>query len=148
PQGVNVGPPAYKIWQTTARFTKVDWDRYQYSWWGTEGNVAQWRDLPRAQGRKDGGQPAVRLNNLAGRNNDKDGAGGGPGHRKETYGPTGNMTADQVRSWGRPLAAAGGCAMMMWRYDNAYITKSANQDAFRDVASATAAAARKSCKRP
>jgi hypothetical protein len=37
---------------------------------------------------------------------------------------------------------------MMWRYDNAYITKSANQDAFRDVASATSAAPRKSCKRP
>ena len=58
------------------------------------------------------------------------------------------MTADQVRSYGRTLAAAGGCAMMMWRYDYAYITKSANQDAFRDVASAAAAAPKRSCKRP
>jgi len=148
PQGVNVGPPAYKIWQTTARFTKVDWVRYQYSWWVTEGNVAQWRDIVLDQARKDGVQPAFSLNILDGGTKDKSGAWDCPGLGKGTYAPNCNMTADQVRSWGRTLAAAGGCAMMMWRYDNAYITKSANQDAFRDVASATASAARKSCKRP
>jgi hypothetical protein len=148
PQGVNVGPPAYKIWQTSARFTKVDWVRYQYSWWVTSGNVNQWRDIVLDQARKDGVQPAFSLNILDGGTKDKSGAWDCPGLGKGTYAPNCNMTADQVRSWGRVLAGAGGCAMMMWRYNEAYITKSANQDAFRDVASASSAAARKSCKRP
>jgi hypothetical protein len=148
PQGVNVGPPAYRIWQTTARFTKVDWVRYQYSWWVTSGNVNQWRDIVLDQARKDGVQPAFSLNILDGGTKDKTGSWDCPGLGKGTYAPNCNMTADQVRSWGRTLAAAGGCAMFMWRYDNAYITKQANQDAFRDVASATNAAAKKSCKRP
>jgi hypothetical protein len=148
PQGVNVGPPAYKIWQTTARFYKVDWVRYQYSWWVTEGNVAAWRDIVLDQARKDGVQPAFSLNILDGGTKDKSGSWDCPGIGKGTYAPNCNMTADQVRSWGRTLAAAGGCVMFMWRYDYSYITKTANQDAFRDVASAASAAPRKSCKRP
>ena len=148
PQGVNVGPPAYRIWQTTARFTKVDWVRYQYSWWVTSGNVTQWRDIVLDQARKDGVQPAFSLNILDGGLKDKSGSWDCPGLGKGTYAPNCNMTADQVRSWGKTLAAAGGCAMFMWRYNETYITKSANQDAFRDVATATNAAPRKSCKRP
>lgn len=148
PQGVNVGPPAYRKWQTTERFTKVDWVRYQYSWGVTQGNLAEWRDAVLATARRDGVQPAFSLNILDGGVVDNSGAWDCPWSRTGTYGRNCNMTADQVRSWGRTLAAAGGCALMMWRYDNAYITKSANQDAFRDVAAAASAASRKSCRRP
>jgi len=148
PQGVNIGPPAYRKWQTTATFSKVDWVRYQYSWGVTNGNIGEWRDGVLAVARKDGVQPAFSLNILDGGTVDNSGAWDCPWSAKGTYGHNCNMTADQVRSYGRTLAAAGGCAMMMWRYDYAYITKSANQDAFRDVASAAAAAPKRSCKRP
>lgn len=147
PVGVNLGPPAYR-WRASERFHKLDWVRYQYSWGVTNGDLAEWRDGVLAQARKDGVQPAFSLNILDGGTVDRSGAWDCPGIGKGTYGRNCNMTADQVRSWGRTLAAAGGCALMMWRYDNAYITKSANQDAFRDVAAATSGAPRKSCKRP
>ena len=50
------------------------------------------------------------------------------------------MTADQVRTWGKALVPYA-CFMMMWQYDAAYFSKSANQLAFKDVAVVTDARA-------
>jgi hypothetical protein len=38
--------------------------------------------------------------------------------------------------------------MLMWRYDDAFMAKSANQSAFRDVGSLLATKTRRSCRRP
>jgi hypothetical protein len=37
--------------------------------------------------------------------------------------------------------------MLMWRYDNLFMSKSANVSAFRDVASLLATKSRRSCRR-
>jgi hypothetical protein len=148
PEGINIGPPAYKSWRSSETFKKLDWVRYQYNWWITEGNVNAWRDGVLAQARKDGVAPAFGINVLDGGLKDKSGAWDCPGLGKGTYAPNCNMTPDQVRTYGRTLAAAGGCLIFMWRYDNVYITKSTNQAAFKDVATAANAAPRRSCKRP
>ena len=55
------------------------------------------------------------------------------------------MVPDQVRTYGKSLGTAG-CFLMMWRYDDAYMSKTANQDAFRDVAQTTNSTSRRSCK--
>ena len=57
------------------------------------------------------------------------------------------MTADQVRTWGRAIGPYG-CFMLMWQYEDAFMSKTANQSAFRDVASLLATKARRSCRRP
>jgi hypothetical protein len=57
------------------------------------------------------------------------------------------MTADQVREWGLILGPVG-CGLFMWRYDDAYISKTENQRAFKDVAAGMAAAPAKTCHRP
>ncbi|MGH7515131.1 MAG: hypothetical protein ACREOQ_19675 [Gemmatimonadales bacterium] len=147
PMGIGAGPPAYK-WRATERYTKLDWVRYQYSWGVTQGNVAAWRDAVLAQARKDGVQPAFSLNLLNGGIKDLSGSWDCPQSGKGTYNNNCWMTPDQVKSYGRTLAAAGGCVLTMWRYDNAFISRSANQDAFRTVAAATSSATRRSCKRP
>ncbi|MGH7536713.1 MAG: hypothetical protein ACREMG_14195 [Gemmatimonadales bacterium] len=147
PVGINIGPPAYR-WRATERFRKLDFVRYQYNWWITEGNVAAWRDAVLAQAKLDGVTPAFSLNILDGGIKDKNGSWDCPGTGgKGTYAPNCRMTADQVSSWGRALATAG-CYLMMWRYDGTFMSKSANQEAFRDVASAVASRSPRSCKRP
>ena len=37
---------------------------------------------------------------------------------------------------------------MMWQYDAAYMSKAANQDAFREIASLVASQPQRSCARP
>ena len=57
------------------------------------------------------------------------------------------MTADQVRTYGRAVGPSG-CAMMMWRYDAAYMANSDNQLAFTDIATLAASKPKPTCKRP
>jgi hypothetical protein len=38
--------------------------------------------------------------------------------------------------------------MFMWRYDDTFMSRSDNQQAFRDVAGGLASSAAKSCRRP
>jgi hypothetical protein len=57
------------------------------------------------------------------------------------------MTSDQLRNWGKALTPYA-CFMMMWEYNAAYMAKSANQLAFKDVAALAASKPRPSCKRP
>jgi hypothetical protein len=61
-----------------------------------------------------------------------------------TYDPNCRMTAAQVRDYGLVLGTAG-CAMVMWRYDDAFMTNSANRQAFAEVASHLAAQPRRPC---
>ena len=54
-----------------------------------------------------------------------------------TYEPQCRMTAAQVATWGKALGPAG-CVLVMWRYDDLYMSRSDNQGAFGDVARALA----------
>jgi hypothetical protein len=146
PMGVNHGGGGYK-WRTSERFQKVDYAMNNYTW--RMGDAAAWRNAVLAQDARDGVKTAFSLNILGGGVQDKDGtwnctsagqAGRGP------YAPTCRMTPDQVRTWGRTIGPSG-CALAMWTYDYAYITKTANQSAFRDVASTMASKPRPSCRR-
>ena len=147
--GVNHGPTGYYLWRPTEHYRVVDYVLNQYNWWITQGNVNAWRDKVLAQASRDGVRPAFSLNILGGGVQDRTGtwdctgsgqAGKGP------YYPNCRMTPDQVRNWGRTLGVAG-CAMTMWRFDNTFMSKSANVTAFRDVASTLGAQPRRSCRR-
>ena len=148
PMGVNHGSGGYK-WRTYERFQKVDYVMNNFTWRITQGDVAAWRKAVLDQDAKDGVKTAFSLNVLGGGVQDKDGtwnctgsgqAGKGP------YYPTCRMTPDQVRNWGTALGPSG-CMLAMWRYDDLYVSKSSNQDAFKYVASAMASKPRPSCRR-
>ena len=147
PMGINVGPPGYK-WRSSEQFQKLDFVRYQYSWYITEGNVASWRDAVLQRASVDHVTPAFSVNILDGGVPDKSGSWDCPGTGGVgTYGNKCRMTADQLRSWGKALVGAG-CYLTMWRYDGTFMSKSANQDAFKALASAASSLSRRSCKRP
>lgn len=148
PQGVNHGPNGYYLWRNTERYHRIDYVLNQYNWWITQGNVAAWRDKVLAQARLDGVRPAFSLNILGGGIQNWSTkacpipltGGYGP------YSPNCRMTADQVRNWGRTLGVAG-CALLLWKMDGTFMSKYANQQAFRDVAATLNARARPSCRR-
>jgi hypothetical protein len=147
PMGINLGPPGYK-WRTGERFRVLDYVIYQYNHYITSGNISAWRESVLDRARADGVTPAFSLNLLNGGVQDRRGSWDCQGTGgKGTRFPNCRMTASQVRDWGRAIGVAG-CAMQMWRYDGAFMSKSANQDAFRDVASLLASKSRRSCKRP
>ena len=150
PVGLNHGPPGYK-WRATERYTKVDYVLYQYNHYFTSGNIVAWRDAVLAQAKLDGVRPALSLNILNGGKQDRgdgnyDCVGAGMGGYGTRY-PNCVMTADQVRTWGKALVPYA-CFMMMWEYNAAYMSKSANQLAFKDVAALAASKPKPSCKRP
>jgi hypothetical protein len=63
-----------------------------------------------------------------------------------TFNPNCRMTANQVRDWGIILGSAG-CGMIMWRYDDAFMSDPNNVQAFRDVAARLAGLPARSCRR-
>jgi hypothetical protein len=149
PVGVNHGPPGY-TWRSGERYTKVDYAVYQYAHWITQGDVVAWRNAVLARAKLDGVKPGLSLNILNGGEQDRDDgtydctgpAQGGLGTRY----PNCWMTPDQVRSWGEALTPYA-CVMLMWQYDATYMSTSANQDAFNDIAALAASKPRPSCKR-
>jgi hypothetical protein len=147
PVGVNMGAPGY-TWRTSERFKVVDYVLMQYQWSNNQGNIGSWRDKVVAWSQAEGVTPFFSLNILDGGVVDNVGtwdcAGTGG---KGTLVTRCRMTADQVRTWGRAIGPYG-CAMLMWRYDDAFMATSANQSAVRDVGSLLATKARRSCRRP
>jgi hypothetical protein len=145
PMGVQVGPPGYR-WHASERFHKVDFVRYQYNWWVTSGNVTAWRSAVLDQAHRDGVRPAFSLNVLDGGTKRRDGSWT-CAYGRGTYRPNCRMSPTQVRDWGRALGPSG-CLLLMWRYDDAFMSKSANRDAFRSVASLLGSQPRRNCRRP
>jgi hypothetical protein len=147
--GINHGPPGYK-WRSSERYHVLDYVLYQYNYWITSGNVTSWRDAVLNQARLDGVRPALGVNILDGGKPDYSGAwdctdAGQAG--KGTYSNMCRMTTDQLRTWGKALTTYG-CFMLLWRYDGTYMSKSSNQDAFRELATLAASKPRPSCRRP
>ena len=114
------------------------------------GDVTRFRDDALAMGRRDGIAIAFSLNIVnGGIQAPRDGqwncsltATGGRG----TYDPNCRMTATQVREYGLLLGPAG-CAMMMWRYDDAFMANPANQQAFGEIARRLATQTGRPCTR-
>jgi hypothetical protein len=65
---------------------------------------------------------------------------------KGSYYPTCRMSATNVLSWGKTLGPAG-CGLMMWRFDDAFMSKSANITAFKSLASFMLYTPGKTCRR-
>lgn len=147
PVGVAQGAPGFR-WRSWEHYKVVDWVSFQYQWSFNSGGIASWRDQVLSWARAEGVTPAFGLNILDGGINDRTGtwdcAGTGG---KGTIAGRCRMTADQVRTWGQAVGPSG-CAMTMWRYDDAFMSKTANQSAFRDVASLLSSKPRRSCRRP
>jgi hypothetical protein len=146
PVGVNVGPPGYR-WRASERFHKLDWVRYQYNWLVTSGNIGTWRSAVLDQARKDGVTPAFSLNVLDGGVKDTQGSWDCAWTNRGTFNRNCWMSPDQVRTYGKAIGPSG-CFMLMWTYTDAFMSKSANRDAFKDVASTMATKSRRSCRRP
>jgi hypothetical protein len=149
PMGINVGGPGYK-WRTSEQFHKLDYVLYQYQYPTTDGDINAWKTAVLNRARTDGVAPAFSVNLLNGGRPDYTGtwdcSGSGQAGRG-TRSRKCRMTATQLKTWGSAIGPAG-CYMLMWRYDDAYMSKSANVDAFRSVASLLANKSRRSCRRP
>src|SRR3954469_214302 len=119
----------------------------QYSW--RKGDVNDFVQAGLDLGRRDGLGIIFSMNILnGGIQADRDGLWNCPlsttGGRG-TFDPNCRMTAQQVREWGITLGSAG-CAMMMWKYDDAFMADPENAQAFRDVAATLASLPAKSCR--
>ncbi len=147
PMGINHGAPGFK-WRSGERYRVLDWVSVQYVWNYNQGGITAWRDEVLGFARANGVTPMFSLNILNGGVRDKSGAWDCPGTGgKGTKTSYCRMTADQVRSYGRTVGPSG-CAMLMWRYDDAFMSKSANKSAFQDVATLLNSKPRRSCRRP
>lgn len=145
PVGVVHGHDAF---ETAKSYTVCEFIVDQYA--HRKGSVTAFRDAALAMGRRDGIAIAFSMNILnGGIQAARDGlwncsltTTGGRG----TYDPNCRMTPAQVREWGTVLGSAG-CAMMMWRYDDVFMAKLENQQAFKDIAARLATLPTKSCRR-
>ena len=145
--GVTHGAPGFK-WRSGERYKVLDWVGVQYVYNYNNGNVTGWRDEVLNFAKANGVTPVFSLNILNGGKRDQTGAwdcpnSGGKGTRS-TYC---RMTADQVSTYGK-AAGPYGCVMLMWRFDDAFMAKSANVTAFKSVASLLSSKPRRSCRRP
>ena len=147
PMGIGHAAPGFK-WRSGERYRVLDWVVVQYAWHYNDGDVTAWREQVLNFARNNGVRPMFSLNILNGGVRDRTGGWdcpntGGKGTRT-TYC---RMTSDQVRTYGRTIGPFG-CALLMWRYDDAFMSKAANQSAFKDVASLLNSKPRPSCRRP
>lgn len=147
PMGIGHGAPGFK-WRSGERYKVLDWVSVQYVWNYNQGDVTAWREQVLNFARNNGVTPMFALNILNGGVRDTNGAWdcpntGGKGTRTSYC----RMTSDQVRTFGRTIGPFG-CAMLMWRYDDAFMAKAANQSAFRDVASLLSSKPLRNCRRP
>ncbi len=150
-------------WRSTERYHDIDFIVDQYDWWqspngpggGQSGNISGWRDAALAMAEANGISIAFSMNLIAGgiqdlSSPDRLEAWRCPltttGGRGQTT-PTCRMHPTQVRDWGILLGQAG-CAVLMWRYDNTFMARSDNQQAFKDVSDKLKTLPGKSCKKP
>jgi hypothetical protein len=147
PMGVGHGAPGFK-WRSGERYKVLDWVIVQYVYHYNQGKVTDWRDQVLNFARANGVTPMFSLNILNGGVMDMSGAWdcpntGGKGTRTSYC----RMTAEQVRTYGRTIGPFG-CALLMWQFDDAFMSKAANRSAFADVATLLNSKPRRSCRRP
>lgn len=146
PMGITLAVRGFQ-WRPGERFRVVDFVAVQFGWYYDQGNVTAWREKVLSFARTNGVAPMFSLNILNGGVTDKTGVWDCPSTGgKGTKTPQCRMTADQVRTWGQAIGPFG-CALLMWRYDQAFMANAANQAAFRDVASMLNGKPQRSCRR-
>jgi hypothetical protein len=147
PMGVTHGSAGFK-WRSTERYKVLDWVGVQYVYNYNKGNIGGWRSEVLNFAQANHVTPVFSLNILNGGARDHTGAWDCPrtGGRG-TISTYCRMTADQLRSYGRAVGPSG-CALLMWKYDDAFMAKSANVTAFKDIASLLNSRPRRSCRRP
>ena len=131
-------------WRPSERYRVVDFIQTQYV--TRFGSAASWRNQALDAAKKNGISLSFAINPINGGTriaNCPIGKTGGKG----TYGGNCKMTPTQIKESALALAAYG-CALMMWRYDAAFMAKSANVTAFKEIKSKLAYNTRKSCRRP
>jgi hypothetical protein len=144
-----VGVAVVHTWRPQERFRAVDAIITQYSWY--MGNVTSWKNEALKVARQNGTSIAFALNILNGGVQSWKtkacplGTTGGRGTMGRNH-PACRMTATQVREWSKTLGPAA-CAMIMWRYDDAFMAKAANRKAFQDASAALKNASSRSCRR-
>jgi hypothetical protein len=138
----------HKAFQPERSYKVCDFLVDQYS--ARQGDVGEFRDEGLSLARRDGLAIVFSLNILNGGLQAARGGSwdcslertGGRG----THAPNCRMTPDQVREWGRLLGSSG-CALMMWQYDDAFMSQPDNQRAFADLARELASMPAKACRR-
>jgi hypothetical protein len=146
PMGITHGSSGFK-WRSGERYRVLDWVGVQYVYNYNKGNIGGWRSEVLNFAQANHVTPVFSLNILNGGARDQTGAWDCPrtGGRG-TISTYCRMTADQVRSYGRAVGTSG-CALLMWRYDDAFMAKSANVTAFKDIGSLLNSRPRRSCRR-
>ena len=144
-----VGVVIVHWWRSTERYHDIDFIVDQYDWWqspngpggGQSGNITGWRDAALAMAQANGISIAFSMNLIAGGIQDL-------------------TSPDRLEAWRCPLTTTGGrgsttptCRMhatsgkrlghapwslpaaryLMWRYDNTFMARADNQQAFKDV---------------
>ena len=138
----------HKAFEPAQSYRVCDFMVDQYTW--RQGDVTQFRDEGLALARRDGMAIMFSMNILNGGIQAARGGSweclltvtGGRG----TRGRNCRMTPEQVRDWGRVLGPAG-CALVMWQYDDDFMSNPENQRAFADLAGLLATIPAKSCRR-
>lgn len=136
-----VGPthPAV-VFQPAKSYRVCDFFADQFA--NRKGDVIAYRDSALAIARKGNHQIVFSLNVLDGGEK----IPGCPQSSPGTVGTNCGMTPDQIRRWGTVLGRAG-CALLLWRYDAAFMGKPSNQAAFKDLADSLSARPARSCSR-
>lgn len=141
-----VGVAVIHTWRSSERYYVVDAIIPQYSWY--MGSISTWKANVIKAARLNGTSVAFALNLLNGGIQNWS-TGKCPSSTTGGYGtryPTCRMTATQVREWSK-LLGSGSCSMIMWRYDDLFMSKYENQKAFRDASAYLRNASKRSCRR-
>lgn len=163
PVAVSHGPNAYyagllsgkAAWRANERYRNFDAVVVQYSAWITGGDATLWRDRVLQQAQLDGVSVALSMNLIEGGLPDPDAnkktagwvwdcknEGGVKGTRPYNC----QITATQLAQWGR-VFGRGGCAVLMWRYDQTYFGNAQKRTAITDLSNYLARLPPKQCRR-
>jgi hypothetical protein len=149
PMGINYGHSAAYTWRTGETLKVVDFTISQYSYDVNKGDVTTYRSNVLNRAQLEGWTPAFSLNLLDGGVPDNDGTYDCTGSGQAgtgTYGTNCRMTASDMRTWGQALLPKG-CLLLSWKFDGAFMSRSDDQQAFRDVAGQAATLPARSCRR-
>jgi hypothetical protein len=135
----------YDVFEPTKAYRTCDFIVSQYA--TRLGSVTAYRDGGLAMAQRDGIAIAFSMNIINGGIQDRDGTWdctgtGGLG----TYSPNCRMTAQELKDYGLVLGPAG-CGFTLWQYDSDFMSRSDNQQSFKDLAGRLATAPAKACRR-
>jgi hypothetical protein len=139
-----VGVWAKPDWLPAERYKVVDFLITQYV--ARYGSVTAWRDLVLAVAKENGIAVLFAINPING-GMPVPSCPVGPTGGKGTYSNRCQMTPDQIRESGAVLGVAG-CGLVVWRYEQKFMSRSENHQAFEDLAAKLSSKTAPPCRRP